>query len=470
MSRRLEPRSGGGRDRALGGATRLLSLALCLAAATLGPSPARGQEIDRASENPESRREVAPITSRGRLRPSAETRGGPKVVPVDLDYELFPEARQAEEPAPSETEWIRLGGKLWAAAGFDDNVFRAERDRTGDGFGQAHAEANLLLKLPTAGELFVEVAGESLIYFERERADEHYTSAFVEYYQPVLSWLELGVQNAFEFSRLNLLDDNGDLFPRGRFGSTDEEARAFAVLGFPVEALSDLSLEVGSSFRLKDYQENAGLESLDYLELRCDAAIRWKLSNSPRSRLKLKYRFRRRDYREFRARGRDGVVGPDSPHLDLERHQLDLRWSQRMLVGQSGDRPGVQLRITAEAGVSYNRDDFQNDRSYRQTSGLLSVELWPVKDWTRFEVSVRAIGRDFVSRQPNGRGGRLRHRLARLRVGLWQQVWVRDKNAPPEETVRLAVFCSYSLTFWRSSDLGEDYDRSFARAGLELSW
>ncbi|MBL4850226.1 MAG: hypothetical protein JKY65_32255 [Planctomycetes bacterium] len=426
------------------------------------PLGARAQEFDRASENPESRREAAPITSWS---------SGLRVVPAELDLSEFPVApdehsiRKAPEPSD---EWIRLAGKIQAAAGYDHNVFRGEQKLTGDGFGLTHGEAEALIKLPTGGELFLQVAGETLVYLERNRANEYYGSAFVEYYQPVTGWLEVGVQNAFEYSRLNLLDDNGDLFPRGRFGSLDEELRLFTILSAPIESgeLAKLSLEIGSSYRLKDYQENSGLDSLDYRELRFDASLRYKVSaGSARSRLKLKYRFRRRDYREFRARERDGAVGVMSPHLDLERHQLSLRWTHRTAIED------VKVRFAAEAGLSYNRDDYANDRSYRQASMTLSAEVWPIANTTQIEVSLRGIARDFLSRQPSGGGGRLHHRLIRVRGRVWQRLWTsQGADSLANTGVTLAVFTAFSVTFWRSDDSGEDYDRMLFRGGLELSW
>ncbi len=437
----------------------LLCPALFLAAAL-----AEAQEFDRASQNPELRREpTAPVTS--------AARDGILVVPAQLDLSGFPippkDWGQEKEPAGSEEDWIRIAGKAQLMGGYDHNVFRSESNLTGDGFGQAHGELEALIKLPTGGELFLQAAGDTLVYFERERANEHYTSGFVEYYQPLTGWLEAGVQNAFEFSRLNLLDDNGDLFPRGRFGSFDEEVRLFAIFSPPPEAgeLTKLSLEVGGSFRLKDYQENRGLESLDYQEQRFDASLRFKISNSPRSRLKLKYRFRRRDYREFRARERTGTVAPDSPRLDLERHQLNLRWTHRTTWSE------IPLRLALEAGVSYNRDDFQNDRSYRQASLTLSTEVWPISDWMRLEFSARGILRDFLSRRPSGGGGRLHHRLIRVRAQLWQRLWSSAGSDSLEGGgLTVALFTSFSVTFWRSDDTGEDYDRMLVRGGLEVSW
>lgn len=441
------------------------SLALaCLAGALLVSLPAAssGQEFDRASQNPELRREPAPVTS--------DSRVGVQVVPAELDLSGFPVPPPgwAEDPTSDpQDDWIRLAGKAQVVGGYDHNVFRSERNLTGDGFSQAHGELEALIKLPTAGELFLQAAGDTLVYFERNRANEHYTSGFVEYYQPISGWLEAGVQNAFEFSRLNLLDDNGDLFPRGRFGSFDEEVRLFAIFSPPPEAgdLTKLSLELGGSFRLKDYQENTGLESLDYQEQRFDASLRFKISNSPRSRLKLKYRFRRRDYREFRARERGGTVLPGSPRLDLERHQLNLRWTHRATLAD------IPFRVALEGGVSYNRDDYQNDRSYRQASMTVSGEVWPIKNRTRLEVSFRGILRDFLSRQPSGGGGRLHHRLMRVRAQLWQRLWSLNKgDSLADNGLTLALFSSFSVTFWRSDDTDEDYDRMLVRGGLEVSW
>jgi hypothetical protein len=438
---------------------------------------AGAQEPDRAtperirSHGEEGAGETAPVTS--------SRRHAPRVVDDELDPSLFPRSLDDQDPideggAEAEESGIEVdhGGKLWVAGGYDNNVFRSDRREKRDAFGQAHAEAEILLKFPYGGELYMELAGETLTYLQREKANEHFVSAFLEYYQIVSPWLEVGAQNAFEFSRLNLLDDTGDLLPRGRFGSLDEEPRVFAILR-PGDAddptggaflVRDLSFEFGASYRIKDYEENRGLDSLDYEEMRFDASIRYRIARRPRSRIKLKYRFRRRDYRQLRARGRDSFVAADSPHLDLQRHQLNLRWTQQIKL------KAYEGRVVADVGVTYNRDTHRNDRSYRELSGTISAEWWPVRDRTRVNFGVRATARNFLVRRPNGRSGHLRHRLLRFRVGVWQRLLSSDDAAKQGETPVLALFSTASYTFWRSDDFREDYDRFLINAGLELSW
>ena len=439
------------------------------------------QEVDRATRGVDRERVPAGKPAPNPPAPVvSSTLRAPSVIEDDLDPSLFPERIETslERDEPESSLEVEHGGKLWTVGGYDTNVFRSDRGAEGDGFGQAHGEAELLLKLPNGGELFLEVAGESLVYLDQHRANEHYVSTFFEYFQVATDWLELGVQNAFEFSRLNLLDDVGDLLPRGRFGSFDEEPRAFVILrpGDPealdegVFRLRDLSFELGASYRFKDYEENNSVDSLDYEELRLDLSLRYRISRSPRSRLKLKYRFRRRDYREFRARERDGLIGAFAPTLDLERHQLNLRWTQQIQLGY------FRGRVVVDLGLTYNRDTYRNDRSYRETSFSLGLEWWPIRDATRVDLAARGIGRDFLVRRPSQDGGRLRHRLLRLQLGLWQRLWNLEKGwgldsgTRPGDTLMLAVFGTLTATFWRSRDFQEDYDRLVVSAGLELSW
>ncbi|HBP17939.1 MAG TPA: hypothetical protein DEA08_09110 [Planctomycetes bacterium] len=458
----------------------LLALLALLASLGFASRPASAQEVDRATRGVDRERLPAGKPAPDPAPVVSSTLRAPSVVEDDLDPSLFPERieQQAEPQEPESLLEVEHGGKLWTVGGYDTNVFRSERGTKGDGFGQAHGEAELLLKLPNGGELFLEVAGESLVYSKQNRANEHYVSTFFEYFQVATDWLELGVQNAFEFSRLNLLDDVGDLLPRGRFGSIDEEPRAFVILrpGDPegldegVFHMRDLSFELGTSYRYKDYEENRGVDSLDYQELRFDLSIRYRVARSPRSRLKLKYRFRRRDYRQFRARERDGLIGTFAPTLDLERHQLNLRWTQQIQLEQFWGRVVVDL------GLTYNRDTYRNDRSYREASFSLGLEWWPVKDATRVDVAARGIGRDFLVRRPSQDGGRLRHRLLRFQLGVWQRLWNLEQGwsleagTRPGETLMLAVFGTATATLWRSRDFREDYDRLVVSAGLELSW
>lgn len=405
---------------------------------------------------------VAPVRSDTSGRPVPPDRGRADdryFIPEDAGFDLgdLPErgeaaAERREEEAPSFWDEIKLRhrGRVRLGAGGDTNVFRSERRRTGDGFGAASGELELLATFPQGAQVFTELGGNSLIYLEREQANEHFGSAFFELFQPT-AWVDFGLQNAYEYSRQNLLDDNGDLFPRGRFGSSDEEVRAY-LIGRPH---ADVAIEGGASYRWKDYEENTGVDSLDYEEVRLDGSVAWKLSKSPRARLKLKYRFRRRDYREFRARARDGSIGLGEPRLDLHRHQLNLTYFQDLQLGAQ------QLRVIAGVGAAYNRDLHENDRSYRELSTSLQLEWWPKRDWTRLELGVRAVGRDFLVRRPAGAPGRLRHRLLDVSIGVWQRL---------AEEWPIAAYLQVSITRWRSGDPLEGYERFVFEGGLEVFW
>lgn len=371
-----------------------------------------------------------------------------------IDEPFDPSALPSPPPPPEEPSLLdritlRPELKLRLGAGYDSNVFRAERGRTADGYGRARGEAELLAAFPGGTELFGEVAGEATQYLERHRANEYVGSTFLEVFQPVTGWLDVGAQNTFEASRQNLLDDNGDLFPRGRFGSLDEELRLYAIFR-PHE---DVALEVGAAHRWKDYEENSGVESLDYREVRLDASASWRLLKSPRTRLKLKYRFRRRDYRELSARDRDGLVPiGGAPTLDLHRHQVNLTLFQDLKLS------GQELRLVVGPGFTYNRDLFQDDRSYREVSGSLRVEWWPLPQRTRLDLSTRGVARDFVVRRPPGRSGLLRHRLVDVTLGCWQRLG----------ELPVAVYAEGTAALWRSGDPLEGYERFIFEAGLEV--
>lgn len=443
---------------------RVALLVVAVGALGAAASSARAQgEFDRQLEPGDQREQLgtapAGATPRSAVVPDGAAPPGqrdPRFVPEPgVDLGQFPEpGPQAGEAPPGEPGGdvelkLQLYGRV--GGGHDTNVFRADRARRTDAFVHALASAELLVTLPAHGtEVFLEVGGETLHYAYRHKANEHYGSAFFELFHPVASWLDAGLQNAFEASRQNLLDDNGDLFPRGRFGSLDEEVRLYAI----ARPHADLALEVGAGYRIKDYEENRGVDSLDYDELRLDASAAWALARSPRSRLKLKYRYRRRDYREFRARERDGAVVAESPTLDLDRHQLNLTWFQDLAPG------GTRLRLVVGAGVTYNRDLHRNDRSYREASASVGVEWWVVAERTRLEVSARAIGRDFLVRGVASQGGRLRHRLIDVTVGGAQRLF----DGP------LWLFVEAASTRWESGDRFEGYERFTLEAGLEARW
>lgn len=468
-----------------------IAAAWLAALSLLGGGSAGAQEVDRAGADLERAREVTPLLDDPFVAdpaPVVSAAPGSTVrLPrfVDEPFELpgFENFDPAGLRSPDPADDVRADegkgatltwrGQTRLAAGYDDNVFRADRGETADGFWRLRGELELLVRLPNGGELFGEVSGETLQYFDHHRANEHYVATFFEYFQPLSSWADVGIQNAAELSRLNLLNDNGDLFPRGRFGSLDEEIRLFTILRPPGFAEPhkedglhprDFALELGASYRLKDYEENSGVDSLDYQELRLDAAISAKLARSPRSRLKLKYRFRRRDYREFRARTRAASTAPDAPRLDLERHQLDLTWYQGVELA------GVRARLVAGVGAVYNRDLFENDRSYREASFTLSVECWVVPDATRLDVAVRGVGRDFLVRSTALGSGHLRHRLLTVTLGVWQRVLGFREERARDDWLSLAAFAEGAVAAWRSGDPDQDYDRFVLQAGVEASF
>ena len=419
-----------------------------------------GQDRERGAPSPAPPPPAPPIDPSGRPVPDQGLPPGerdPRFVPEPFDpTALPPPGPRREEAAGEPSLWekvqLRWEGRVRLGAGHDSNVFRSQRGRTADGFGHAQGEAELLLAFPQGAEVFLELSAETQTYFERHRANEHFGAAFLDVFQPLLSWLDVGGQLSLELSRQNLLDDNGDLFPRGRFGSADVEPRAYAIL----RPHADLALELGASQRWKDYEENRGVDSLDYREVRLDAAFSWKVARQPRARLKLKYRFRRRDYREFRARERDGTVDPFAPNLDLFRHQLTLTWYQELTLGET------DLRLIASAGLAYNHDLHENDRSYREGSVSLRAEWWLIREMTRVEGTLRLLGRDFVVRRPDdGSGGHLRHRLLDATVTFWQRLG---------PSLPLAVYVTGSATVWDSRDLLEDYERFIVEGGLELFW
>jgi hypothetical protein len=410
------------------------------------PLPERAHETDPPPPTPPER---APDTSGRPVSPAGDPRYIPEVPRFDPNE--LPTAPPPPAPPPSFLDQIVLRPELRfrAGGGWDSNVFRAERGRREDGFTRYRGEAKLTATLPTGTELFVDLTGEGIFYFEQHKANEYFGTSFIEVFQPVTRWLDVGLQNAFGASRQNLLDDNGDLFPRGRFGSYEEELRLYSIL----RPSTDLSFEVGGAPRWKDYEENSGVESLDYEELRADAAITWRVSRQPRTRLKLKYRFRRRDYRELSARERDGTVAVFAPSLDLHRHQVNLTLFQDV-------RPaGLELRLVAIGGFTYNRDLHRNDRSYRELSGSARAEVWLVPKKTRLDLAVRGVARDFLVRRPSTSSGLLRHRLIDGTVGIWQQL-----HGP------LGVWADATAALWRSGDPLEGYERFILQAGLELSW
>lgn len=353
---------------------------------------------------------------------------------------------------------IKPDGRARLQLGYDTNVNRSP-DARGGGFFHGLGEVEALARFKEGRELFLSLTGEGVAYLHRSNADEMYVSSFGEYFHPVTDWLDTGVQNTLEYSRQNLLDDNGDLLPRESFNAWDEEPRAFAIF----HAGDQLSFEMGGAFRWKDFEEQKGKASLDFYEIRGDAAVRVKIPWWPDAKIKVKYRFRERRYKQLLALTRDGAVDLVAPKLTLDRHQVNTTFSQKL-------RPfETEITITLGYGFTYNQDQFDNDRSYREHAGSLRVEWWLVKEWTRLEGELRGGARDFIVRQtdaakdalgnPIESSVLLRHRFLDVSFLVWQQV-----------IEHLAVVAEASWFGWNSSEHGESYRRFVFQAGLEGSF
>src|SRR5262249_52043301 len=149
---------------------------------------------------------------------------------------------------------------------------------------------------------------EGNAYFNHPIADETAEGSLITYTHPLTDWLELELFNNFEYSRKNLLNDNGDLLPRERFNATEDEGRLTVVfkpasLPQALRPLESLSLEAGVGVRWKGFEPTAGLPNLDYWELRASAGARYKIPPSvwPDAKVRLRYVYRWRSYLDLPA-------------------------------------------------------------------------------------------------------------------------------------------------------------------------
>jgi len=175
-----------------------------------------------------------------------------------------------ESPGKPDEISVKANGRARLSLGYDSNVFRAERGAQGDGFFHGFGEAQVLVAFPEERELFASVSGEGITYFREKEANETYGSSFIDYYHPFSPLFDLDVQNTFEYSAQQLLDDNGDLLPRAKFNAYDEEVRATGILHLGAR----LSFELSGGARYKAFEDNPGLPSLSYWEARGSAGVR----------------------------------------------------------------------------------------------------------------------------------------------------------------------------------------------------
>ncbi|MBI3722699.1 hypothetical protein HY251_01900 [bacterium] len=404
---------------------------------------------------------------------SAETPPKPAPRPV-LPYDPNDEAPPPDAPGPSREKpgseergkhdetpttggmfegiETKADGRIRLELGYDSNVFRAERGRTSDFFFHGYGEGNLLVRFPGERELFASVTGEGLAYGKQDLANEAYGSSFADYYHPLTSRLDVEVQNTFEYSRQNLLDDNGDLLPREKFNAYDEECR----VAFIAHATDELSFEIGGGFRWKDFEETFGIPSLDFYEARGNAGARFKIPWWPESKLRVRYVFRERHYLQLRANLRDGAFVREDPKLVLQRHQAIVSYSQRVEIPSPFSKNPMQLSVVAGYTFTYNGDIFENDRSYREHSGSLRVEWWIVREWTRLELEVRGGTRSFLVRRAPSQAG-LRQRFLDSSALLWQKVYDH-----------VAIVGEVAWFLYDSTDPTESYGRFVGQLGIEV--
>ncbi|MEZ0230712.1 MAG: hypothetical protein ACAI25_18970 [Planctomycetota bacterium] len=364
---------------------------------------------------------------------------------------------------------VKANARARFFTGYDSNVFRAERGRRGDGFFHGYGEAQCLVTFPEERELFASVSGEGISYFKEQAVNETYGSSFVDYYHPLSSVFDIDVQNTFEYSAQNLLDDNGDLLPRAKFNAYDEEARGTVIIHLGPR----VSFEVAGGGRYKAFEDNPGLPSLSYWEARGAGAIRYKVWAD--GRFKLRYVFRDRRYLELPANLRDGSAATNNPKLELQRHQAITTFSQR--ADLFGMRFVAQLNYT----YTYNKDTFQNDRSYQEHSLAGHVEWWPIPTWTALDFDVRGGDRLFLVRRTLRRGDprfgtHLEQAYCEITIGAWQRLIGPATRGPDGDFANSERGLCVALTFetsyyiYQSTDIRSSYARFIVQGGIEASF
>lgn len=434
-------------------ARRSVAAALAFVTFVVRAGSALAQEAPRPSPTPAtSETEPAPRSSTYDPADEMPTPDGPGVgrvrPPAPAPREPGPPAEKAPESG-GYVESVDVDGRVRLELGYDTNVFRSERGHTGDGFFHGFGEGNALVHFQGERELFANLTAEGFAYSQQNLTDEMYASTFLDYYHPLRKGLlDLDVQNTLEYSRQNLLDDNGDLLPREKYNAYDEEIHAALI----VHLTDHLSWDVGGGYRYKNFEETHGLPSIDFQEVRGDSGLRFKIPWWPDGRLKLRFIFRDRFYYDFKAALRDGAASPTDPKLELQRHQVRASYSQKL------DVLGMQLLLVGGYTFTYNEDLFENDRSYREHALSGRLEWWLVKDWTRLEVEVRGGTRSFLVRRTT-LDQSLKQRYLDASALFWQQLFPH-----------VGAVAEVGWYIYHSTEVRESYGRFIVQAGLEASF
>ena len=214
----------------------------------------------------------------------------------------------------------------------------------------------------------------------------------------------------------------------------------------------ELSLDIGGGGRYKNFEETAGLPSIDFQEIRGDTGFRFKVPWWKDGRLKMRYIFRERLYYAFPANLRDGSSNPQDPKLELRRHQVRTSYSQKLRFLD------MELSLVGGYTFTYNKDTFQNDRSYREHAVSGRIEWWLIKDWTRLEVEIRGGTRSFLVRRTT-LDQSLKQQFLDCSSLFWQQI-----------IPHVALVAEAGWYIYHSTETSESYGRFIIQGGVEASF
>lgn len=302
---------------------------------------------------------------------------------------------------PAEASW-RFDVAARAELGYDTNVFQTD-SATGDAFTRLGGSASVKRE-GGRDRVSGRFGAARKLYSRFSRADELEGLLDVSASRD-LGDVVAGLAGSASYLDLRLLDREGNLLPRTTFGSFSNRVLTFA----DVRLGKNLYLGAQAAYRLKDYEETAGLPSLDYGEWSAEAGLTRYLPG--RSSIRLQGSWEERVYDERLAADAEGLLEPGNPELRLRRLEGEARLRKRW--GEDGF-------LQAQVALRESADLFRGELTYLQRSGSLaarhSLSSWLVA------VNAALIDRDFELRRSGGQDP-LEEEFLRLEAHVERPLW-----------------------------------------------
>ncbi len=254
------------------------------------------------------------------------------------------------------------------ATGTDSNVFLSKNDPRSSTFLQTTFKALWETDPARAQRLSWTTHGLYKHYLRFGEADKVFADSIIAYRYAATPSLLFGLIESASYTRLQLLDTEGNTMPRDRFSAYANEIRGY-LQTLPARGSR---LTLGGGVRRTDVRETATLLSLDHQGYFTTFEAGIQRGSTAAG---LMYEYAVTHYDESQANDRNMTLQSTNPLLTLIQHTVRARLGGPLVrwIGASGEG---QMRWTI--------DPFEGDLTYRQLDGKTQwdVALWRFATWS----------------------------------------------------------------------------------------